>query len=513
MSQHKKVIIISVPYCEPLPLVAPVLLAGCLENAGISATGVDFNAQFLEYFSTKPYYIDLKNFLTSGHLKRPEFPSEAFKEIWHFTKKFLLDLKQQYQPEFIGLSIFTSESLDFGQILSYQIRRYLPDVTILAGGKGLEVSATDTEKHYDRWIRYSLVDAIVVGDAESAIIDVIKNNLRGLVFARPQTKEDLDSIPLAKWDDYDLKQYQRLSLLVDRDNAHEESEPYMAVTGSKGCVRRCNFCDVANFWPDFIYRDPIKVANEIIYNYRKTNIKKFKFTDNLINGSISNFRKMNQVLAEQIPNTITYGGYAIFRGRNQMPESDFELAAQAGNDFWAVGVESGSERLRYEMRKKFDNQDLDWSVNMLIKYQIKQNWLLMVGFPSESESDFIETKKLLERYSKYASSKLITIQITPTFMVLNNSPLLTDSAMSEFYGLDHLKQKPIENNKFWTSTKYLDNDYPTRSRRWKELMTLSENLNYTFGSGMPIQKWRDEIKLLDKIYHEQKIKVISISAK
>jgi radical SAM superfamily enzyme YgiQ (UPF0313 family) len=348
---------------------------------------------------------------------------------------------------------------------------------------------------------------VIAGDAEAEVIASIRQNKTGLVVSPPQTKDDLDQVPVPEWHSYDLDLYSTLAHV--KDQQIKKTEPYMAVTASKGCVRKCTFCDVASFWPNFIYRDPVRVADEIIHNYQKTGIKSFHFTDNLINGSISNYRAMNQRLVEIIPRTITYQGYAIFRGRHQMPDDDFKLAAEAGCRSWVVGVESGSEKIRYDMKKKFSNDDLDWSINSLYNHNISQSWLLIVGYPSETELDFEETKKLLHRYAHLAYSKKIQIGITPTFALLNNSPLATNPAIAQEYGLEH---NHLEQNKerFWTSTRYLDNDYPTRSRRWKELTTLSEELGYTFQSGMPIDKWRREISSLDKIYNDSKTKVFSI---
>jgi radical SAM superfamily enzyme YgiQ (UPF0313 family) len=508
MHDHKEVVILSVPHCEPLPLVAPVLLAACLEQQNISAKGIDFNILFIEKFSDTSFYIPFKNFLTMGHLVSPKFDPTVFRQIIRFTKNFLLDTDKQYSPKYIGLSIFSGESLDFGLLLSYLIRKYLPHVKIIAGGKGLEIFGEHQKRMYETWIEHCVVDAIVVGDAESSIIDLIKNDLSGLIFSPQQTKEDLDKFPLAKWDDYDLAIYQKLAHTKDLRQVPEE---YLTVTGSKGCVRKCTFCDVQDFWPDYLYRDGGKIAEEIIYNFRKTGIRTFKFTDNLINGSISNFRRMNEVLVQEIPNEIKYRGFAIFRGRNQMPESDFALAARAGNDQWNVGVESGSEKVRWDMKKKFDNEDLDWSVQMLYKYGIRQNWLLIVGYPTETESDFEETKKLISRYAHYRDN--ITIQITPTFMLLSNSPLMKDQNLMEEYGLDHLHNNVGFNNKFWTSTKFIDNDYPTRSRRWKELMQLVQDEGYNFGPGMPVKKWTEEILQQDKKYHELHQKIIPIHKK
>lgn len=487
-------------------MVAPVLLAGCLQSAGIPARGIDFNIEFIKRFSDQPYFADLKNFLTMGYMVRPTFAPTVFRDVLRFTKKFLMDLDKRHGPTHIGLSVFTNESLDYAQIMCYVIRRWLPHVRIIAGGKGLEVQGSDDSKLHDTWIHHGMVDTVVIGDAESAIIDCIRADKQGTVVALPQTKDDLDRIPLAQWSDYDLKIYGEFSDLVNQDNV--ENEPYLSVTGSKGCVRQCTFCDVASFWPNFIYRDPDLVAQEIIHNYRNTGIKRFKFTDNLINGSITNYRRMNQVLAESVPGEITYSGYAIFRGRDQMPESDFELAARAGCRHWSVGVESGSERVRYDMKKKFNDHDLDWSVRMLYKYEIDQTWLLIVGYPSETEQDFNQSLDLLSKYRDLRDR--ILIQVTPTFMLLNNSPLLNNADLARQYGLEHQTRSGAFHNKFWTSTRYVENDYPTRSRRWKRLMMMAQELGYRFGRGMPVQKWLDEINSLDKIYNEQHKKTFPI---
>ena len=488
-------------------MVAPVLLSACLNQAGIPALGVDFNIKFIQEFHTRLWYSDLKNFLCMGHMVNVNIGPVAMREVYKFTRRFLRDIHVQHNPEYIGLSIFTSESLDFGLVLCYMLRKYFPNTKIIAGGKGLEVNCSPDKKHYHRWAENCIADLVIAGDAEAEVIASIQQNKTGLVVSPPQTKTDLDQVPVPEWHSYDLDLYSSLAHV--KDQQIKKTEPYMAITASKGCVRKCTLCDVASFWPEFIYRDPVRVADEIIHNYQKTGIKSFHFTDNLINGSISNYRTMNQRLIEVIPNTITYQGYAIFRGRNQMPDGDFKLAATAGCRSWVVGVESGSEKIRYDMKKKFSNDDLDWSVNSLYRYNIAQSWLLIVGYPSETELDFEETKKLLRRYAHLAYSKKIQIGITPTFALLNNSPLATNPALAQEYGLLH-NQSNQSNEKFWTSTRYLDNTYPTRSRRWKELTALSEELGYSFQSGMPIDKWRNEIASLDKIYNDSKTKVFSI---
>lgn len=501
----RRVVIISVPYCEPFLLVAPVLLAACLEQKGISAKGIDFNAMFLHKIVDRPYYTHFKNLFTTGHMFKTKMQTAWLRDIIRSARSLLLEIYEQHRPEYIGLSIFTSESQDFGLLLSYLIRRHLPDVKIIAGGKGLEVSDVSGSKIYQQWIQHAVADVVVVGDAEHAIADVILNNHRGVVHAPLQTKQDLDAVPLAKWYDLDFDLYDSLSHMLDGN--FKSQGPYLTVTSSKGCVRKCSFCDVASFWPEFLYRDPVRVAEEIIHNHRATGIRRFLFTDNLINGSVKNYRTMNQKLSAEIPGQIEYGGYAIFRGQNQMPEQDFELAAQAGCRLWQVGIESGSERIRHDMKKKFSNKDLDWSINMLYKYGIMQTWLLMVGYPSETHEDFLETERLILRYAHL--NDRIQIQVTPPFMLLGNSPLLTDTGMRDQYGLAHVVPGPMS-DKFWTSTRYSDNTFAVRSTRWRRLLKVIQEQGYAFGPGMPTDKWLEEVDQLDNIYDKQHTKVVPI---
>jgi radical SAM superfamily enzyme YgiQ (UPF0313 family) len=505
-----KVVIISVPYTEPLPMVAPVLLSACLNNAGISAHGLDFSIKFLDYFIDKPYWPDIKNLLALGIRPPSKLSRRAIIDILKFTRRNLLDIKEKYNPEYIGLSIFTNESINFSYILIPYIRRYLPNTKIMLGGRGLELMCgVENKLHYKKYWDHGMADLLIVGDAETAVVDAVNDEAVGIYFAKSQSKEDLENLPIPNWNDYDFdvyKKFENYNIVEDLDTPGINPR-YIAVTGSKGCVRHCTFCDVASFWPNYIYRDGEKIADEIIINYKKTGIPNFNFTDNLMNGSISHYRKMNVKLAQELPNTINYSGYAIFRSKAQMPAEDFELARRAGCNAWSVGVESGSERVRYDMKKKFSNEDMDHGITHLHKNNIRQNWLLIVGYPTETDLDYRETENFLKRYAHLNKNGMIRISITPTFMLLRNSPLVENSDFAKKYELTH---DPNDNMSrwFWTAGTNPDNTFDTRYNRWQKLVLLTQNLKYTFHAGMPVSKWADELANIKKIYDESTSKKV-----
>lgn len=507
--QPTKVVILSVPYTDPLPMVAPVLLSACLNRANISSRGLDFSVDFLDHFIAKPYWADIKNLLALGFAPTSKLPRRAIIDILKFIRHKLLDIKNEYNPEYIGLSLFTNESINFSYILIPYIRRYLPETKIMLGGRALELTCgVENRLHYDKYWDHGMADLIIVGDAETAIIDAVNESASGIYRAKTQDRSDLENIPIPNWDDYNFDQYKKFeNYTIGEDRSLPGYNPrYIAVTGSKGCVRNCTFCDVSSFWPKFIYRDGEKIAEEIIVAYQKTGIKNFKFTDNLINGSISHYRRMNEKLAKEIPNQIHYSGYAIFRSKSQMPSDDFVLARKAGCQFWSIGIETGSERLRYQMKKKFSNDDLHYGIINLHKNGIIQHHLLMIGYPTETEWDYRETENYLRQHAHLNKNGMIKLNITPTFQLNYNAPVGQERYIDEY----KLHFTHIDNfsRYFWTTDVNPENTFAVRYERWHRLVNLAEELNYNFQPGMQLKSWGDELAKLKKIYDEKQTKKV-----
>jgi len=499
MTQTKKdIVIMSCPIMEPIPPMAPVLLSACLKEAGFSSIAKDLNIDFFNHFKDSGHWGDIHNLFAIGHVTKISLPRRVIIDILKFIKQYLLEVKKQYDPEYIGLSIFTSESVDFSILVMSYIKKYLPEVKIVLGGRGLENHHGLTDmKHYEMYDKFGMADLIVVGDAETSLIDALTDDATGIYMSKQQTKEDLDRIPSPYWDDYDLATYNTAISSVS-DNLR-----YMGITASKGCVRKCTFCDVANFWPKYIFREGTNVARDIIHSYKSTGITNFFFTDNLMNGSVTNFRKMNEMLAREIPREIEYQGYAIFRQQKHHPKEDFELAARAGSKRWIIGVESGSEKIRNEMRKKFSNEDIMYTANELFRNDIVQSWLFIVGYPSETEEDFQETLELLKQSKHLGKDGMLRINVTPPYMHIPTNNINTDPDLRTYYGLTDLDYTDALTVHFWKSELFPDNDFLVRVDRWRRLIQTSLDLGLTWHDERLISKWKNEIDGLERVYLEK----------
>lgn len=511
----KKVVILSVPRIDLIPPVAPALISACLENAGVSSAGLDFNESFSNHFYDKPYWVALKLFLSVGSIDNSISYRRATIDLLKFIKQYLLKIKEEFNPEIIGLSIFTEESIKCSYFMSYSIRKYLPDVKIMVGGRGLELNCgIENKPHYQKYHDYGLADLIIVGDAEISVVEAIKDNKTGIVMSAPQTKDDLDNIPVPNWKYYNFEYYRDYD---SRGNENQNDNHYLVdpravyITGSKGCVRNCSFCDVNEYWPTYIFRKGENIARDIINAYRDTGRKSFFFTDNLMNGSITNYRRMNQILADTIPNTITYSGYAIFRDKQSMPAEDFELAGKAGCIRWAVGIESGSESVRKDMRKNFSNDDMYHGIEQLYKNKILQQWLMIVGYPSETEEDFNMSLDLLKKYQHLASSKLIELTVSLPFQLNTIVPLTREQQYVQKYSWNQESITQPDNRFFWTTTNNPDNTFPARYDRFYRFVDQINKSGYPLNRAMDIKKYYIELDNLKKLYDQTRKKIIYIN--
>jgi tRNA A37 methylthiotransferase MiaB len=255
--------------------------------------------------------------------------------------------------------------------------------------------------------------------------------------------------------------------------------PSVIINGSRGCVRKCAYCDVAKYWPKFRFRSGDKLADEIFTIWQQTGVTKFEFSDSLINGSLREFRAMNRKLIDLKDKNpdfhINYQGQFICREATQFKEADYHDMKLAGCSYIYVGVESFSEQVRMSMDKKFDNNALEFHLEMCGRYLIPNTFLMIVGYPTETERDHEINLEGLKKYQKYSQSGIIEM-ITWGFTtaILEHTPLHAQmdelSIMPEFLDFNQSEN--------WISLKNPGLTFRERVRRWLEVTDLSNQLGY-----------------------------------
>jgi len=497
----EKILVIAVPVLMPDSIpYGPSVVSGILKKHDYDSSVWDLSIDLFHKYS-KDWNV-IVDMLGNRAYRPSNQYSLNIRQILGTIRNMLRDRIQQQQPDIILLSVFSMQSLDMVIALSKMLKDIAPHCYTMAGGRGLDNTERTTRLNYAEYFaKYLPIDCWYLGDAENNLINCIKTRHKGVFYSPPVTSQDIENVPPANWNGYDFSKYQE----------SETKKLRMPITGSKGCVRDCTFCDVGGSWPKFVFRKGQDIAKEMIDFYRTTGIKRFEFTDNLINGSIKNFRAMNTYISDHEPNVFDYLAYAICRPKNEFPESDFRLARTAGASKFKVGIESGSESVRYDMKKKFTNEDITWFAENCHDNGIKQIWLMFVGYPTETEKDFQDSIDLLERHKHLTGDGMITVFLSLPMMLTSGSAFMRK--YGDEYGLLHNSSDPWS-DMFWTSTLYKNNTFDVRLSRWRRFVEATQKYGYDNTTTRQAEKFL-EIEGLEKIYkenYENFQKIIPITA-
>lgn len=377
------------------------------------------------------------------------------------------------QPDLISISVFSDLSacccIEMLKALARLPQRN--SFKIVIGGTGIRAKLPGYQKDLcESLLDDQLIDFFVFGEGEVSFRQLLQGQSGGGINNyNAEQIEDLNQFPFPSYAKIDPKDY---NYVVN---------PEIVVTGSRGCVRKCTYCDVARYWPKYRYRSGRKIAEEMFHYWSTVGVNHFEFSDSLINGSLKQFKDMNRALIElQEENPDfkpRYKGQFICRDSRSMTELDYACMAKAGCDYLYVGVESFSDQIRWDMDKKFNNEDLDWHLKMCGRYGIKNSLLMLVGYPTEQLTDHEKNIQWLEQNQRYAQSGVIALIVFGY-----TAGILPDTPLFHMQEQLNIVQEYEDSDEFWSNNWIsLDNPQLTlkeRIRRWVELTDTATEFGY-----------------------------------
>ena len=466
------IIFCSLPYSDiEQPYSAPAILKAIVQSEGYSSKTIDFGMTLFKLCNKDlPTFNKIQNYFIT-----PINPlNEKEQQIKDYFLDSIIDWFKQNPSRYIGISIFSILSHKCTYEVVTRIKKENINSKIVVGGRGAKImphSATvdnmnlkliEKMQPFGQVLKdKNLVDHVIIGDGEDAIINLLNNNSINSIEHQSETFE----YPIPDYQDYNLNDY-----LWKDDIA-------FPVTGSRGCVRNCDFCDVRFQFGKYRYRKGKDIANEMLKINKQYGFKKFIFTDSLVNGGLKPLEEFCTIIAEHNKNNpnnlIRWTGQYVCRESKFMPERLYELMAKSGAEGLTVGAESGSEHVLVHMDKKTTATALLEELEMFQKYGITSFILILIGHWAEQEDDFIEHCRVMYNLLPYVRSGTVSrISLGLPAMILDGTPSIKEVEDGKIIRSDFDKE-------FVWHAKY-NKENTLKERIWRRLIIsrLSEFLSY-----------------------------------
>ncbi len=305
---------------------------------------------------------------------------------------------ENFNPDVVGIScMYTSYFLDALSIAKLA-KKCNPEIFTILGGAHVTTFA-------DSVMKDNSVDCAVIGEGEHVTVDIInrlekKQKLDGIkgilhrnngqvVQEEPRNAiSDLDNLTMPAWD---LMQNEKAMIdRLDRKKPFNMRHPVSYMISSRGCPRKCVYCSaplvMGSKWRA---RSAVNVVDEIESLVRDFGSKEIHFLDDNMSISKSRLMEICQLIIDRkidIKWTAPPGiGYWSF------DEELLDIMKKSGCYRITMGIESGSEETLKLIGKHHNWEKLHRIVNYANKIGLWTYATFIIGFPDETEKDFLLT--------------------------------------------------------------------------------------------------------------------------
>lgn len=383
------IIIAAVPYIDTVePIMAPGLLKAILKEKNIESTAIDLNIEIIKFISDNPNKQKILDFFFS-QIVHDQVIDDLISCIEYCSNRIL-----EKKPKLVALSLLCYSCQIFTRWLCADIKQKSPGVRIVIGGTGIKNFVADNNNSYfEQLKKIGLIDDYIFGDGDVSFYEYVKGttDFPGINSTQWIPINDLSLVPYPDYSDYDFDLY---------------DVPVIPLNDSRGCIKNCEFCDIIEHWKKYQFRSAESIFSEILYQIKKYGIYRFAFRNSLTNGNMKEFKKLLDLICQynqdkEKDQQISWSGYFIIREPKHHPLDLWEKLKLSNADL-LLGVESIIFKVRHAMGKTFNDEDLDYHLEMSKKFEVPIGLLMIVAYPTETLADFEYTKQWFRNKKQYA---------------------------------------------------------------------------------------------------------------
>jgi anaerobic magnesium-protoporphyrin IX monomethyl ester cyclase len=302
---------------------------------------------------------------------------------------------KEFQPTHVGVT-FTTPLVHEANSIAKQIKAIDGNIILIAGGVHPTCRPSEV-------LEESKFEVCVIGEGDETIVDIVKSSreeyseIKGIAYKDKNSEitqtvsrplmENLDLLPFAKWDLYDLSKY-KSSPLTSR------ASPVGAIETSRGCVFACTYCNKKTFSRRFRMKSANRVVDEMEYML-KSGFKEIHIWDDMFT---TNLARAKDICDEIVRRKLKFPWCLACGIRVDIVDEEFlKKAKDAGCYSVYFGIESGDDQVLKDIDKRITTAQVRNAVKLAKKVGLETTGFFMVGLPAD-------TKETLEKTIKFARS-------------------------------------------------------------------------------------------------------------
>lgn len=414
---------------------------------------------------TNPYFVEnRKDFIPVGlltlvsSLRENNFTSDIYKPtILLMNENDYLSCAEDIiknDAKIIGFSTWC-HSFPSIIVLAEKIKAINPSIPIVLGGPQASILHKETLE------RYPFIDYVIRNEADHNINLLLKYILRkngkllklkditGLTYRNARNKvivnpsqqviPDLDFLPIPA--------YEKI-----------ESNEYLSIDVGRGCPFDCTYCSTSQFFSKLYRVKSVKrIIEEMDYCYDLFSATWFGLSHDMLTLNKNFVLQLCKDLSEHNNKTGRKYTWNCSSRTDCISKELLTAMSESGCEGIFFGVESGSERIQKQIKKKLKLNQAHEIINNSCSVGIRTTVSYMAGFPDETKADL---KKTLESVfitaSTGAKPQMTLLSILPGTLLYseNKDKLKYDGLLSGFTGIGTKKflEKFIKNDpEFYSS--------------------------------------------------------------
>jgi anaerobic magnesium-protoporphyrin IX monomethyl ester cyclase len=296
----------------------------------------------------------------------------------------------------VGISVHSGMTAAFCLSLALEIKQRL--------GKPVVMGGAHASTTYGELLEQG-IDYVVIGEGEGPLLELIQRiaanencaNIPGVATAgaaEPPAEGKaviMDDLPFPAWDLVPLEKYWSLGM------SHSPvSGRFVPVITSRGCPFNCAFCSTPKIsgrnWRSY---SPERVVREIKHLQETLGVKDVFIQDDNFNFDSDRVIALCDLLAQEaLPVRLSLpSGVRL----EKMSVEVIDALSQGGFHYLCLAPESGSEKVRNNMRKPLREDKLMEIQQQCRKSCIRTGAFIIIGTPGETAVDVLKTAIMIAK--------------------------------------------------------------------------------------------------------------------